>query len=813
MQHKMDMNIKIAIRQLSKNRLFTFLNLAGLAVGLTVALLMGLWALDELRFDRWNERADRIFRINTDIRFGGQESALAVAPAPMGPTFEQDFPMVERACRFRQMGFITAKKGEEIIEEGTANTYVDASFFDIFSVKMLEGDPKTALVEPFTMVISEKIARKYFGSPTGVVGKTLRINDIRDQRITGVMADWPAQSHMAYDFLFSMSSLDDAKSPVWVSNNYQTYLLLREGVKKADLEAQFPAVLKKYIEPQIAEFTGASYDDMLAKGDFLRYSLVNLLDIHLKSDRIAEQAANGEERYVWIFGLVALIVLGLACINFMNLSTARASLRAHEVGVRKTLGSSRGPLVWQFLSESLVLTVAAFSLAIFLVKLSLPSFNSFAEKSIEFDIFDWKILAALAALAFLTAGLAGLWPAFFLSKFRPIEAFRAQSAQPKSGAGRLRSGLVVFQFCASIALIISVLTVNQQLQFIQNKKLGYEKERLVQLRNTWYLREKTLDFKAKLLETPGIEAVSATNYFPTPSPRSDNAFNEKGAGMAAGKSGIQWWDVDFDYQKTLGLTVVEGRWLNERLATDSSKCVINRSTAQLFGWSEPIGKYLETFSDPSMTQKKEFEVVGVVEDFHFESLRENIGPLLMTVGNQSGTMAVRFSKNADIEKTMASVGVLFKKYLPSQPFSYRFIDEEFDRQYRAEQRIGGILSGFAGFAIFIACLGLFGLAAFMVERRVKEIGIRKVLGASVAGITGLLAKDFLKLVLVAIVIASPVAYYFMQKWLSDFAYRIDIQWWMFAGAGVLAVAIAFLTVGFQSVRAALADPVKSLRSE
>ncbi|MDO8367460.1 MAG: ABC transporter permease [Saprospiraceae bacterium] len=806
--------LTIAFRNLSKNRLFSLLNIGGLSTGLAVAMLIGLYVRDEMSFDQFNEKADRIYRVNFDLRFGGKEEALAVASAPFGPTIVRDYPAVEAMCRFRQWGFITVKKGNEAIEEGF-NTYVDSTFFSVFSMPLLEGDPKTALTEPGTGVISEKMAQKYFGATTGIVGRTLRINENRDMRVTGVMRDMPSQSHFHYNFLFSMASIAaEANEDLWLSNNFQTYLLLRPGASEADLESRINEVIEKYVGPQFEKITGGTMAAFKASGDWLKYSLMNIRDIHLYSDRTAEQEANSDIKYVWIFSLVALMVLLLACVNFMNLSTARSTGRAREVGVRKALGSNRGALVRQFLTESLVLTVLSFAVASLAVWLILPSFNDFAAKDIRFSLLDVPMLGALAGLALFTAFIAGSYPAFFLSAFKPIEVLKGKlTLNTKGGASWLRSGLVVFQFFISVALIASVLVVQKQLDFIQNKKLGYDKEHLVMLRNTWWLREKTLDFKSRLLQIPGIENVSCADNFPTPSSRNNTTFTKAGMDISTASISSEKWAVDFDYLRTFGLKLQEGRWFDAALKTDSSVCVINQAAAKAFGWFNPVGQKISTFTNAALQEMTTMEIVGVVQDFNYESLRENIGPMVMTIGDGSGTMALRLARNADIEKTMAAVGGLFKAALPAQPFNFRFVDEEFDQQYRAEQRIGSILGAFAGFAIFIACLGLFGLATFTAEQRTKEIGIRKVLGASVAGITGLLARDFLKLVFIAIVLASPVAYYLMQRWLADFAYRIDIQGWMFVATGVGAALVAFLTVSFQSVKAALANPVKSLRSE
>lgn len=805
-------HLTIAFRNLSKNRLFTLLNIGGLSAGLTVSLLIGLYLRDELSFDAFHEKADRIYRISFDARIGGQETNYAVSPAPMGPTLLREYPAVEAMCRLRQWGFISMKKGEESIEEGPI-VYADSTFFQVFSLPLKEGDPHTALADPKGLVISEAIAQKYFGATAGVVGRSMRINDLWDVTVTGVLQKIPAQSHFQYDIIFPMGATEEAKNDLWLANNFNTYLLLRSGVSPGQFSAYFEDLDKKYMVPQFEKMTGASAADFAAQGDYVRFGLENIQDIHLYSDRAAEIGTSSDIKYVWIFGSVALMVLLLACVNFMNLSTARSARRAREVGVRKALGSDRAMLMRQFLTESLVLTAASFAVAMLAVWLCLPAFNSFTEKDIAFSLADAPLLTALAGLMTGTALVAGSYPAFFLSAFRPIETLKGNLTTTSKGGAQFRSALVVLQFFASISLIASVFVVQQQLKYIQDKKLGWDKEHVVMLRNTWWLQQRTLDFKAKLLDIPGIEQVSCADYFPTPSSRNSTSFTPEGGDAATQSITGQFWQVDFDYLKTFGIRVKAGRDFDPALASDSATCLINEAAARAFGWTDPVGKKVTTFMDPTLQQRIAMQVVGMVENFHSESLRENIEPLVMTIGRGSGTMALRFASNADLEKTLASVGQLYKTYLPGKPFNYRFLNDEFNAQYRAEQRIGSILGAFAGFAIFIACLGLFGLAAFMAEQRTKEVGIRKVLGASVGSVVGLLSKDFLKLVVVSMALAFPVAYFFMQKWLADFAYRIDIQWWMFAAAGACAVAIAFLTVGSQAVRAAWANPVRSLRSE
>ncbi len=808
-------NLRIALRTLAKNRLFTVLNVLGLSTGLAVALLMGLFVRDELSFDRFHKHADRIYRINNDTYVGGVASEYAVTPAPMGPTFVRDYPAVEAACRFRQWGFITLKKGQESIEEGPV-TYVDSTFFQVFSFPLKEGDPRTALSDPQGMVITARMAEKYFGASMGIVGRTLRMNDMFEVKVSGVLENIPLQSHIQYDIYLPMSLMPEAKSDMWVSNNFNTYILLREGTSPDQFPAYFDEMIEQLFLPQMKQLTGLSTEAIEKSGDRIQYSLQNIGDIHLRSDRVAEMGANSDIKYVWIFGSVAFMVLLLACVNFMNLSTARSAHRVREVGVRKTLGSHRIALIGQFLVESFVLTALSFAAAILLVKMALPVFNTFVGKEMVFSMADMPLFMALLGLMVGTALVAGSYPAFFLSKFRPIQAFRAGSASnDRSGLSTFRSALVVFQFFASISLMAAVFVVQRQMAFIQQKKLGWDKEAVVMLRNTWWLQGKTLDFKARLLDIPGIEQVSAADFFPTPSPRNSVVINPLGKDYINQNINSQCWEVDFDYQSVMGLKLKTGRWFDVRLATDSAACIINEAAAKMLGWNDPIGQKVETFTDPQMQKKIQMNIIGVVENFHYESLRESIGPLVMVIGRGSGTMALRIAPQTNREQCLAEIGALYKSYLPGKPFNYRFLEDEFGHQYDTERRIGHILGAFAGFAIFIACLGLFGLAAFMAEQRTKEIGIRKVLGASIGSLIGLLSRDFLRLVLLAILLASPVAYYVMQQWLADFpvGHKIELQWWMFATAGAAAVIIAFVTVSFQSTRAALANPVRSLRSE
>lgn len=807
--------IKISFRNLRKNKLYTALNISGLALGIATCLLIALYVWDELSFDRYNTHADRIYRINADIRFGGQENHFAIAPDPMAFTLKREYPQVEEACRFRQWGMITMKKGDLNIEEPD-NTYVDSTLFKVFTLPMLEGDPNTALAAPNTMVITEKTARKYFGTASGIVGKAMRVNDNKDYRITGVMRDIPPQSHFHFNVFLSMATIaKEANAGIWPSHNFQSYILLRPDADPKSMDVAFTQLVEKYSAPQVKSMFNMDLLSITNLGGYIKYSLINVRDIHLHSDRTVEFEANGDILYVWIFSAVALFILLLACINFMNLSTARSAGRAREVGMRKVLGSARSALIGQFLAESALLTGISFVFAIGLVALALPYFNDFSGKEIQFftenGLSLGQILLPLAILALFTAVLAGSYPAFFLSGFRPIEVLKGKvSIGVKSG--RLRSSLVVFQFFTSIALIISVWIVQQQLNYVQTTKLGFEKSQFLLLRNTWWLQKRTESFREELLRIPGVENVTTSNFYPVPGSRSDNTFFPEGVTDPAQALSSQIWDIDYPYIRTMGMEILQGRDFDQNMKTDSSCILLNESAAKNLGWTEPVGKKIYTWLDNSGKNQVSYTVVGIVKDFHFEDMHQHIGPIIFRLGGWTGMMGIRL-KEGNPQSSLSAISALFQQYLPGQPFKYSFLDEDYDRMYRAEMRTGKILGGFAGFAILIACLGLFGLAAFTTEQRTKEIGIRKVLGASVTSVIGLLSRDFLRLVLIALILAVPLAWWAMQQWLKDFVYRVDVQWWVFLAAGALAMLLAFLTVGAQGVKAALMNPVKSLRNE
>ncbi|WP_080054686.1 ABC transporter permease [Spirosoma aerolatum] len=808
--------LKIAWRTLQKQRGFAFINIFGLAVGLACCLLITLYVLDELSYDRYNEKADRIYRVQSDIKFGGNDMRFAVSPDPVGPTLKKDYPQVEQYVRLHQRGTWLVKRAGETTNLREDNvTFADSTLFDVFTLPLISGDPKRALAEPNTIVISESAAKRHFGNQNPM-GQTLLLDNRLTFKVSGVMRDMPKNAHFHADLIPTMLS-DDYPWGQWLSNNHYTYILLRTGTDPAAFAKNFDAVIEKYVGPQVQQMIGKSLGEFRKAGNSVRYWLMPLTDIHLYSKQQIELAPNGDIQYVYIFSAVALFILLIACINFMNLATARSANRAREVGVRKVMGSERQQLIGQFMTESVLTSALAMVLAVFIVALALPGFNTISAKELTINqLASSYLLPVLILLPFVVGLVAGSYPAFFLSSFQPIKVLKGGLSALKMGAGfssaSLRSGLVVFQFMMSVILIVGTIIVYRQITFIQTKNVGFNREQVLTINDAYAIGKQAETFKQEVLRLPGVLSGSISGYLPTPSNRNDNAYFAEGqTDMNKGFS-MQTWGVDHDYLKTMGMQLVKGREFSRQFGSDSSGIILNEAAIKILGFKDPIGKRVWRFNDGEGKTRKTYTIVGVVKNFHFESLRRNIGALSLVLDSNSGAVSFRLS-GADIPALVRQIEAKWKQLAPGQPFSYQFMNQSFDEMYRAEQRVGTIALTFAMLAVLIACLGLFGLAAFMAEQRTKEIGVRKVLGASVTSIVGLLSKDFLKLVLIAILIASPIAWWAMNQWLADFAYKIDIEWWMFALAGLVAVGIALVTVSFQSIKAALMNPVKSLRSE
>ena len=807
--------LKIAWRNLVKNKAYSVINITGLAIGLACFLLIALYVMDELSYDRFYPNADRIYRINSDIKFGGANLHMAVTSDMMGQLLKKDYPQVEQYTRiYTFSGDKLIKKGNEYInEKKIAN--VDSTFFDVFQLPVIEGDIKHALDEPNTVVLTESSAKKYFGT-THVVGKTIETKDDKNPfyKITAVVKDVPQNTHFHFDFFFSMKNVDYQWGQL-TSHNFYTYLRLKKGTDYKAFEKNFTQYINNYVLPEVKHFMNInSIDDLKKAGNVLVYSMMPLTKIHLYSDWAWELSPSGNIQYVYIFSAVALFILLIACINFMNLTTARSANRAREVGIRKVLGTEKRDLIWQFLFESTLMVVVSLLIAVVLVYLVLPLFNNVADKQMTLSsLFSPYILPLLIALPFIVGLLAGSYPAFFLSAFKPIEVLKGK-LRLGSKSGGLRSVLVIFQFATSIVLIVGTIVVYEQLHYIQTKNLGYNKEQILIINGVSSLNDNRTAFKNEVQQLPGVVSATMSGYLPvSDSYRSDNSYSKDAVMSATNGFDMQNWFVDYDYVPTLGMQIIKGRNFSKDFPTDSNAIIINETTEKILGYSNPIGKKVYTAIDDKGNTMP-LTIIGVVKNFNFESLHQTVGPLSLRLdccgGNGLGILKVN---TANIQNLIAQIQNKWKAMVPTLPFSYRFLNDSFDEMYRTEQRVGKIALIFSVLAIFIACLGLFGLATFIAEQRTKEIGIRKVLGASVQGIVKMLSKDFLKLVAIAFVFAAPFSWWIMHTWLEDFAYRINIEWWFFAFAGIGALLIALITVSFQAIRAAIANPVKSLRTE
>ena len=800
--------LKIAFRNLWRNKGFSAINITGLAIGIATCLIIMLFVNNELGYDRFNKKAGRIVRVSFQGNVQGEKMNESTVMPPVAQTLKADFPEVEEATRIRDYGTPKLVYQDKTFKDGHF-AFVDSNFFQVFTLPLIQGDAKTALIEPNSIVITKATAEKYFGKEDPM-GKLISFKDGRNAacKVTGVIDKVPVNSHFHFDIFASMASLPESREATWMSSNFFTYLVLKKGYDYKKLEAKLPAVVEKYMGPQMLAAMGMTLSEFRKKGNDLSFHLQRLTDIHLHSEFTYDLSPAGDIRYVYIFGAIALFMLIIACINFMNLSTAGASKRSREVGIRKVLGSMKLELVRQFLLESILITAIALILAMILMYLALPLFNELTGQNLALDLADHPLLLpGLLVFVLLIGILAGSYPAFYLSSFKPVAVLKNKFVTGKSSIS-LRSGLVVFQFCISIILIVGTTVVYKQLNYIQHKKLGYEKDQVLILPDTWMLGNNQQAFRQLLENDTRVASVSGSRYLPAGESDNNNFFVSPANTNQLIKT--LRYDVDENYISTLGIQLKQGRNFSRAYGMDSNAVILNEAAAKALGWKEgAIGKTIWRDGHDNRTS---YHVIGVVKDFHFRSLHELITPLVMTLGSEQGTLIVKL-KTKDIAGLTAVLKKRWTAMGAEEPLVYSFLDERFNNTYKAEQKIGLILGIFTGLTIFVACLGLFGLARFTAERRTKEIGIRKVLGSSVSGIVNLLSLEFLKLVFIAFLVASPVSWFIMNKWLQDFAYRIDISWWVFVVAALLAVLVTVITVSFQAIKAAIANPIKSLRTE
>ncbi len=801
--------LKIALRNLLKYKGYSLINIFGLAVGMASCILILLYVHDELSYDQHHEQAEQIYRVTREWFNSDGSSSLHlghVAP-PIGPLLKNDFPDILQMARISSSGNPLLRYQDKVFQESRFY-FADPNIFEIFTLPLLKGDPKNALADPNGVVLTPAMAQKYFGDAEPL-GKVLNFDNQGDLKVTGVMQEIPANSHFHFDFLGSMKLLEqvfgEQEFKNWGSNNYATYLLFPKNYSTENFTRAIPA------------FIGRHHPDGEKAIPQTTLHLQRLLDIHLHSHLDSEIEANGNIVYVYIFSAIAFFLLLIACINFMNLATARSANRAREVGLRKVVGAERQQLIKQFLGETIVLAFIALLFAVLFVELALPKFNAFAGKELALHSQSALfIFGSLLGVALFVGIVAGSYPAFFLSHFQPVAVLKGQ----KIGAtkSRFRSTLVVFQFAISIILIVGMGVVYNQLEYCRTKNLGLNKKHIVVLpvNSGPEIARRYPDMRNQLLQHPHISGVAASKRVP-----SGRLLDSSGGSVPVGDKyeplnfRIANVRVDHSFVETYGMQMVAGRNFSVQFPTDSTEAfILNETAVKKIGWASPEA----AVDQPFQYGNRKGRIIGVVKDFHYESLHQPITPIVLYIvppSFNSISVKIRADRPEDIATTLEFLKQKWQEYRPNFPFQYSFIDERYEQLYQSEHRLGQIFGTFSLLAVFIACLGLFGLASYTAEQRTKEIGIRKVLGASVGNIVLLLSKEFTLLVIVATLFSWPVAYYAMNRWLQEFAYRINIsqQGGTFILAAVLALAIALLTVSFQSIKAAVSNPIKALKYE
>lgn len=803
------------IRNFNRNKFYTILNVVGLSVGLICAILIVLFIQEELSYDKYNVNHKRIVRLASDFTLNGKRDRVATSPMPFGPTFKQEFPEVEEYVRIQGSGRQQFRyKDKEFYEERIS--YIDSSVFKVFSYNLIQGDPDKALTEPYTIVLNETLAKKYFGDEDPI-GKVLIVGENRSFTVTGVMEDIPRNSHFNFRGFYSMKTIESIRGaeefnstePItfWSFSNY-TFLLLKENTNIDALQSKFPSYYNKYMK-SLGDQLGVEYHLIVQK----------LADIHLKSD-LQWDAPTGNIKYIFILSAIAFFILSIAGINYMNMATARSSKRAREVGVRKVVGAHRDTLIRQFLMESLSLTILALMIALIVVELILPLFNSLVNKDLSLSVRETpEILVFSVVLALVLGIVSGSYPAFYLSSFRPATILKGSTIKGKAG-GLLRKLLVISQFTVSAIMISGTIVVGVQLNYMNNKDMGFSKEDvLVSIVRDSLMRTKIEPLKDELRKSPNINSIATSNTL-------IGFDGSKTVHLYEGEEGMEQYAlnfsvIDFDYLDMMQMKIMQGRKFNRKIASDTSSAfIVNQSAARKFNWNEKavgkklqLGVELEGEEDDDGIMKG--EVVGVVADFHYRPLRENIEPINFLVSENPRHRRVLYVKlnQENREESIKYIESVWNKFSPNMAFNYFFLDDRLRENYDSEVRLTWIFSIFSLLSILIASLGLFGLSSFMAEQRTKELGIRKVLGASVKQLVNLLTKEFVRLIFIANVLAIPITYWAMNSWLNDFSYRIQISWWIFLLTLIVSLVIGVFTVSWQSYRAASADPVNAIKYE
>lgn len=799
----------IALRNSWRNKGYTLINLLGLAIGICSSIIILLFVLDELSYDRHNEHFSNIYRIFIRGKIQGNELEAALSNAPMGAALKSDFAEVEEFTRLFTFDGdpIVRYEDKVFIEENFY--YADSTFFEVFTAPAVHGDPEQMLNRPNTVVLTEEIARKYFGDEDPV-GRMLKVGQREENfEVTGVVRGFPENSHFRFNMLGSMTSIYLADVTQWLGNNNYTYIRLKDGFDADDLEAKFPDLVNMHMGPQLEEILGLTMEEFLEAGNSYGYFLEPLKDIHLKSDHQFEINPGGSQASVVIFSVIAIFLIIIASINFMNLATASAAKRATEVGIRKVAGAEKRRLIWQFLTESFLTTVLALILAVVLVELFLPAFNNLADKKLDLiAIGPWRLAAGLLFIGVFVGFAAGSYPAFFLSSFKPAVVLKSGAMRGVRGT-LLRRILVTFQFIITIVLFISTMVVNRQMKYMLSKDLGFDKENLVVIDRVYVLDNQTDAFRQELLKNPSISQASFSSAVPG-GLIGDNAYLPEGAATDETHA-INNLMADWNFLKTYGLELTEGRWFQEDIPTDSFAVVLNESAVRALSFENPLKhRLIASFGDEA---DDPLRVIGVVKDFNFQSLHQEIRPLIIQFNRGNNyQLTVRISGNQTGE-TLAYIENVWSSFMEQQPIHMTFLEEDLATLYSNDEKTATVFSIFSVLAIFIAALGLLGLASFSATQRTKEVGIRKAMGASISSVLVTLSKEFIWLILIATLASWPLGYFFMQDWLQDYPIRIDLEARVFIASTVLAFLIAAITVVLRVYQSASTNPVQSLRYE
>ena len=800
--------IKHSLRSFKRQRAYVIINILGLSIGIACSLLIALFVLNEASYDKFNVKKDRIFRIILNGKIGGQEITGAYTPSVMGPTLPNEFPEVEDYLRMNAIGPSVVEYGNQTFTDNKIIA-ADSTFFNFFSIPVIKGDPSTILNAAYKVVLSESTARKIFGD-SDPLDKTIKIgSDSTRFVVTGIMADVPGNSHFEASMLTSFLTDPRSKEPSWMSNNYATYLLLKPNSSYKTVDSKFNDLIVKYIGPELQKFLGTTVEEFIKKGNKYRFFLQNLKDIHLDNSIQQNFKPAGDPKYLVIFGTIAILIVVIAAINFMNLSTAQSSRRAREVGIKKLSGSTRGMLISQFLSESFILSFISLVLALVIIKLSLPYFNNLLGTTLELTLLsNWYSIPVLLLFTLVVGLMSGSYPAFFLSSINPYEVLKGSVSNSVKN-GKLRKVLVVFQFAVSILLIVGTIVMYRQIRFMLNKDVGFNKEQLIVIERAEAVSHGLKAFKESVKQVPGVQNVASSTSVPC----RNNNFNGYMMEGRKDESFLMWTNyVDINYLDTYGMTLVSGRFFNESFTTDMQGCLLNESAVNSFSITD-----LEKtrIMQPQPDGPSYLPIIGVVKNFNYVSLRNPIQPFIFkfqTEDNLFGYITVRLSSDS-YSKTITEIEKVWKEYAANAPMQYFFMDEDFVQMYRQESQNAQMAVIFSFLAIFIAALGLFGLTSFTVEQRTKEIGVRKAMGSSMAGIYIEISKEIVILVSISALIAWPVIYYYLGKWLENFYYKINLGVFSFVAGFAIALGIAIITISYRVLRAASANPAQSLKYE